>query len=217
MSDDPNQITPELLLRAYASGVFPMSDGAKSNEIFWVDPTLRGILPLDSFHISRSLSRRIRNCGYGIRVNTAFSAVVSACADRPETWINPEIFELYTALFNSGFAHSLEVFADETLIGGVYGVALGSAFFGESMFSRATDGSKIALAYLIDRLRAGGFTLLDTQFITPHLSSLGGQEISRESYRSKLTEALRHPADFMAQPPFEVTAAGILHRNTQIS
>ncbi len=217
MSTEPTQITPELLLRAYASGVFPMSEGAKSAEIFWVDPTLRGVIPLTGFHISRSLSRKIRRGGFDIRVDSAFAEVVSACADRPETWINPQIFALYLALFNLGFAHSLEVFEGKNLIGGVYGVALGAAFFGESMFSRKPDGSKIALAYLVDRLRAGGFTLFDTQFITSHLSTLGGLEISREDYHQQLQQALQHRADFLAQPPSAGTTAGILQRNTQTS
>ncbi|NOX40910.1 MAG: leucyl/phenylalanyl-tRNA--protein transferase [Alphaproteobacteria bacterium] len=217
MSVDPPQITPELLLHAYASGVFPMSEGADADEVYWVDPKARGILPVNGFHISRSLSRKIRTCGYDIRVDSAFSEVVTACADRPETWINSQIFGLYAALFDLGFAHSLEVFDGENLIGGIYGVALGAAFFGESMFSRATDGSKIALAYLVDRLRAGGFTLFDTQFITPHLHSLGGREITRDDYHARLASALQVRADFMAQPSSAGTATGILQRNTQTS
>jgi len=210
-------ITPELLLHAYRCGVFPMSQGGDDEEIFWVDPTERGILPLDGFHISRSLAREIRKEQYHIRINTAFAGVVRACADRPETWINSEILHLYMMLHHLDFAHSLEIFDGETLVGGVYGVALGGAFFGESMFSRVPNASKIALAYLVDRLNAGGFTLLDTQFITEHLASLGGIEISREDYRNRLANALELDADFERQSPVEASASGILHRNTQTS
>ncbi len=214
---DSVEITPQLLLHAYASGVFPMSEGAKDDEIFWVDPSLRGILPLERFHISRSLARAIRREDYQITVNTCFEKVLMGCADRSETWINAEISELYRALHHMGYAHSLEVFSEDELIGGVYGVALGGAFFGESMFSRRTNASKIALAYLVDRLRAGGFTLFDTQFITDHLRSLGGVEISREDYLERLEQALPLPANFLRQPSSEVSASGILQRNTQTS
>jgi leucyl/phenylalanyl-tRNA---protein transferase len=213
---DSLEITPELLLHAYAQGVFPMSEGI-DHEIFWVDPTARGILPLNGFHISRSLARSVRRGGFDIRVNTDFAGVVAACADREQTWINEEISGLYKMLHHMGFAHSLEVFSGDDLIGGVYGVALGGAFFGESMFSRRTNGSKIALAYLVDRLRFGGFQLLDTQFLTDHLASLGGVEISREVYHKRLQAALETPADFMAQPSSAGTASGILQRNTQTS
>jgi leucyl/phenylalanyl-tRNA---protein transferase len=214
-SDPP--ITPELLLYAYSKGVFPMSDGDPGDELFWVDPTARGILPLNGFHISRSLARVIRRGGFDIRINTDFNGVLAACADREQTWINDEISGLYKMLHHMGFAHSLEVFRAETLIGGVYGVALGGAFFGESMFSRQTNGSKIALAYLVDRLRFGGFQLLDTQFLTDHLARLGGVEISRDAYHTRLQSALEVPADFLAQPSSGVTASGILQRNTQTS
>jgi leucyl/phenylalanyl-tRNA--protein transferase len=173
-------LSPELLLRAYASGIFPMAESRDDVEIFWVEPQMRGIFPLDNFHISRSLSKAIRQKAYTIRTNTAFEAVVEACADREETWINPTIFSLYRDLHKMGHAHSIEVYENQTLIGGVYGVTLGTAFFGESMFSRRTNGSKIALAYLIDRLQICGFTLFDTQFLTPHLASLGAVEIPRK-------------------------------------
>ncbi len=210
-------ITPELLIRAYASGVFPMSEGAGDDDIFWVDPQRRGILPLDGFHISRSLARTLRKAPYQIRIDTAFDAVVAACADRPETWINPEIARLYNALHLRGLAHSLEVYDKQTLVGGVYGVALGGAFFGESMFSRRRDASKIALACLVGRLVAGDFLLFDTQFVTDHLLSLGAVEISRGEYHQRLAQALEIPADFYRQPPSEMSGAGSMQRNTQTS
>ncbi|WP_102107123.1 leucyl/phenylalanyl-tRNA--protein transferase [Oceaniglobus roseus] len=189
-------LTPELLLRAYANGIFPMADGRDRPDIHWIDPKLRGIFPLAGFHISRSLRRRILRRPFDIAFDTAFDAVVTACADRPETWINAEIARLYGDLHHAGFARSVELFEGTELVGGVYGVTLGSAFFGESMFSRRTDASKIALAYLVDRLRLGGFTLFDTQFLTPHLASLGAIEISRAAYRRRLDRALATDADF---------------------
>lgn len=192
----PDPITPELLLSAYAAGVFPMAESASSSEMHWVDPRRRGIFELDKFHISRSLSQRIAQFNYTIRTNFDFAATVSACADRDETWINAEISALYQKLHNMGYAHSLEVWQADELVGGVYGIALGAAFFGESMFSRRTDASKIALAWLVHRLRAGGFVLFDTQFITPHLASLGAIEISRNEYHKRLEAALRQEASF---------------------
>lgn len=190
------QITPELLLRAYAMGVFPMAETRDSAEIHWIDPRRRGIFPLEGFHISRSLAKTIRQGRFTVTTDRDFAGVVAGCADRPETWINPEIFALYSALHEMGFAHSLEVWEGEALVGGVYGVVLGAAFFGESMFSRRTDASKLALAFLIHRLRAGGFTLLDTQFLTPHLKSLGAEEISRADYHRRLAAALDKSANF---------------------
>lgn len=190
------EITPDLLLRAYAMGIFPMAETRDSDEVFWVDPEARGIFPLDGFHISRSLRRRIRQAPFEITVDQDFEGVVSGCADRPETWINPTIFSLYRRLHGAGFAHSLEVREGERLVGGVYGVTLGGAFFGESMFSRRTDASKIALAYLVDRLRQAGFRLFDAQFLTPHLESLGAIEVSRESYHAMLDAALGVRAEF---------------------
>ncbi|MEM9873216.1 MAG: leucyl/phenylalanyl-tRNA--protein transferase [Pseudomonadota bacterium] len=189
-------VTPELLLQAYASGIFPMAESVDATEVFWVDPKDRGILPLDAFHISRSLRRRIRSGVFTLTVNQDFAGVVDGCSDRPETWINPVIRELYTGLFRRGRAHSLEVWSQDSLAGGVYGVSLGAAFFGESMFSRRTDASKVALAYLVDRLRNGGFRLFDTQFLTTHLESLGAIEVSRASYHHLLQEALAGDADF---------------------
>lgn len=192
-------ITPDVLMQAYAVGVFPMSEHQDDPEIFWVDPRQRGILPLGGFHISRSLAKRIRKTDYEVSLNQGFSAVLEACADRDETWINDKIRDLYLALHMRKQAHSLEVWRNGKLIGGVYGVTLGAAFFGESMFSRATDGSKLALAYLTQHLKTCGFTLFDTQFLTDHLASLGAVEISRSTYQLKLKEAIRRAADIQSR------------------
>jgi leucyl/phenylalanyl-tRNA---protein transferase len=193
------RLTPDHLMQAYAMGIFPMAEGRDDPTVHWIDPRQRGIIPLDAFHISRSLARRLRRGDYAIRADHDFAGVLCACADRPETWINDTIFDLYMALHRTGRAHSVEVWQDDRLIGGVYGVVMGAAFFGESMFSRRTDASKIALAYLVDRLRAGGFTLFDTQFLTPHLASLGGIEVNRARYRAMLADALTRQASF--DPP----------------
>jgi leucyl/phenylalanyl-tRNA---protein transferase len=218
MPKDSNPpITPELLLYAYTQGVFPMSHGGPGDEVFWVDPSERGILPLNGFHISRSLARTIRRDPFNLRINTDFAGVVQGCADRDETWINGEIASAYNMLHQMGHAHSLEVFDGDALVGGVYGVAIGAAFFGESMFSRRDNASKIALAYLVDRLNFGGFQLFDTQFITGHLSRLGAVEIDRASYQMRLENALKAKADFQVQSSSAVTASGILQRNTQTS
>ncbi|QQA44048.1 leucyl/phenylalanyl-tRNA--protein transferase [Pelagovum pacificum] len=217
MKGEPATLTPDMLLTAYATGIFPMAESRSDPEIFWVDPRYRGVFPLTRFHVSRSLARRMRRADYRVTTDTAFPAVVQGCADREETWINDTIYELYEALFDSGHAHSLEVWTNEgELIGGVYGVSLGAAFFGESMFSRATDASKIALAYLVDRLRVGDFQLFDTQFLTPHLASLGAIEIPRAEYRDQLADALRRSANFDLQgqvPP----AQDVIQRMTQTS
>ncbi|WP_336742739.1 leucyl/phenylalanyl-tRNA--protein transferase [Aureimonas altamirensis] len=195
-------ITPELLLRAYASGIFPMAESATDRSIHWIDPSERGILPLDGLHIARRLARTIRSQRFDIRFNTAFPAVVDSCAEpqpgRTETWINRTIRDLYLQLFRMGHAHSVEAFDGDDLVGGLYGVSLGGAFFGESMFSRRTDASKIALAYLCARLRKDGFVLLDTQFLTAHLASLGAVEISRRRYHALLAAALEVDATFDA-------------------
>ncbi|WP_270729388.1 leucyl/phenylalanyl-tRNA--protein transferase [Shimia sp. Alg240-R146] len=193
------ELTPELLMRAYSMGVFPMSEHRDDPDIFWVDPIRRGIFPLDSFHISRSLARAIRREDHVVTLSQDFEGVLDACADRSETWISAEIHRLYMALHAEGKAHSLEVWQDGMLAGGVYGVVLGGAFFGESMMSRRTNGSKIALAYLITHLRRSGFTLFDTQFITDHLTSLGAIEIPRADYHKLLTWAIRQNADISAQ------------------
>lgn len=189
-------ITPELLLHAYAAGVFPMAESRDDPQIHWIDPRRRGVLPPERFHISRSLARTIRRAPWRISVNEDFRATVLACADREETWINEEILALYQSLHEMGFAHSLEVREGDALIGGVYGVSIGAAFFGESMFSRRKDASKLALAWLSHRLLAGGYLLLDTQFITPHLASLGAIEIPRAEYHRQLRAALAREADF---------------------
>ncbi|MEO1491905.1 MAG: leucyl/phenylalanyl-tRNA--protein transferase [Pseudomonadota bacterium] len=193
---DELDLTPALVLRAYAAGVFPMADDAETDHIYWVDPRKRGILPLNGFHLSRSLRKRILKADFRVRIDTAFSAVIDGCADRPETWINPIIRELFEALHRMGHAHSIEVWEDGELTGGLYGLRLGAAFFGESMFSRRRDTSKIALAYLVARLRAGGFTLLDTQFTTPHLESLGARAVPRAHYHQLLERAISRRAEF---------------------
>ncbi|WP_072793943.1 leucyl/phenylalanyl-tRNA--protein transferase [Cognatishimia maritima] len=205
-----------MLMRAYAMGVFPMSEHRDDPEIFWVDPKRRGILPLDAFHISRSLARRISRGGFAVTLDNDFAGVLDGCADREDTWINDEIHRLYNALHRNAQAHSLEVWTpDGDLIGGVYGVVLGSAFFGESMFSRQTDASKIALAYLTTHLDQCGFTLFDTQFLTPHLKSLGGVEISRQAYHALLETALGQSADIYA---YSLPSSGaVVQRRTQIS
>ncbi len=190
------ELTPDILLRAYAMGIFPMSDGRDDAEIHWIDPRRRGVMPLDGFHISRSLAKRIRSGRFRVTTDTAFEAVVEACAARGETWISHRIQRLYVQLHQLGHAHSIEVWDGDTLVGGVYGVTLGAAFFGESMFSRVTDGSKLALAHAVHRLRAGEFQLFDTQFLTPHLASLGGVEIARTEYHRRLAEALGRRGEF---------------------
>ena len=212
----PVKITPQLLLQAYAAGIFPMSEGRDDPNLFWVEPKRRGIIPLDGFHISRSLARKIRQNPFEIRINSNFVGVVAACADRDETWINAEITALYSALHEEGFAHSLELWQGRDLVGGVYGVALGAAFFGESMFSRERDASKIALTYVVARLNAGGFTLFDVQFTTPHLIGLGAIEISRIDYRKRLDAALEKQADFLAAGAL-FTPQDVLQRNTHTS
>lgn len=216
MPKDPDQddITPDILLRAYAMGIFPMAEHRDDPAIHWVDPRRRGILPLDGFHVSRSLARRMRQDLFQITADRAFDAVVSACADRGETWISRRIQALYLTLHARGHAHSVEVWQDGQLVGGVYGVVLGAAFFGESMFSRVTDASKVALAHAVGRLRAGGFQLFDTQFLTSHLASLGGVEIPRAAYHRLLAQALDRQARF--DPP-GYSPAGWTQDSTQTS
>ncbi len=184
------ELTPDLLLAAYSQGLFPMADARDDPEVFWVDPRRRGVLPVDGFHLSRSLRRTLRSGRFDVAFDTDFEAVVAGCAERPETWISAPIFRVYGELHRMGFAHSCEVREEGALVGGVYGVALGAAFFGESMFSRRTDASKVALFHLLERLRAGGFRLFDTQFLTPHLASLGAIEVSRAAYLRMLGDAL---------------------------
>ncbi len=195
-------LTPELIVRAYQAGIFPMAEHQDSPDLFWVSPPKRGIIPLDEFHISRSLRKTMRRMPYRLAVDSDFEAVIEGCAtegdDRDTTWINAEIRRLYGALFRKGLVHTVEVWDGPELVGGLYGVCLGAAFFGESMFHRRTDCSKIAMAHLLDRLVAGGFRLLDTQFVTDHLKTFGGIEIPRELYELRLADALQHKGDWWA-------------------
>ncbi len=190
-------ITPDLLLRAYSIGLFPMADSADDPDLFWVEPELRGIIPLDEFHISKSLTKTIRRAPFDIRYDTAFEAVMEGCAapalDRPTTWINRRIRSLYTALHDMGHAHSVEAWDGDELVGGLYGVSLGAAFFGESMFSRRTDASKICLVHLVERLRQNGFRLLDTQFTTEHLKNFGAIDVPKARYVKMLERAIDSP------------------------
>lgn len=208
-------LTAEMLLAGYAQGIFPMAESRDDPRLHWFEPQQRGIIPLDGFHVSRSLARRLLRAQYQIRIDSDFPGVLAGCADRPETWINAPLVTLYSDLFAKGHAHSVEVWREDRLVGGVFGVTLGTAFFGESMFSRITDASKIALTYTVDRLRETGFTLFDTQYLTRHLASLGGIEIPRMDYRTKLAAALHRVADFTALPV--PTPQLVLQRMTQTS
>lgn len=195
-----NDITVDILLRAYSIGLFPMADAADDPELFWVEPEVRGIIPLDNFHVSKSLAKVIRKKPFDIRFNTDFDGVMAGCAaeveNRPSTWINETIRRLYTELHEIGHAHSVEAWEGEELVGGLYGVSLGSAFFGESMFSRRTNASKICLVYLVERLRQKGFTLLDTQFTTEHLKTFGAIDVPKADY-AKLLEPAVNSADIL--------------------
>ena len=197
-----SELQPELLLQAYAVGVFPMAEGRDDPRLFFVDPDKRGVLPLDGFHISRSLKKTVRQRRFEVVWDRDFPGTIDGCAAattrRPDTWINPEIRRLYLALYARGHAHSVEAWQDGRLVGGLYGVRLGAAFFGESMFSRATDASKVALVHLVAKLKASGFTLLDTQFITDHLARFGAMEIPRDDYRQLLATAIATPVQFDA-------------------
>ena len=198
------EITPELLLRAYACGIFPMSESADDPGLFWVEPEMRGVIPLDGFCVSSRLARTVRSDKFLVTVDRAFRRVMSECAapkpDREDTWINKRIRDLYGALHEMGHAHSVEVWQGDDLVGGLYGVSLGRAFFGESMFHHARDASKVALVHLVARLLAGGYGLLDTQYVTEHLRSFGAIEVPRERYRILLDAALDDVADFEALP-----------------
>lgn len=208
------------LLDCYARGVFPMADSRDDPRIYLLDPDERGVLPLDGLHISKRLKRKVKQQPYRITYDTAFQRVVEACATpapgREETWINDGIFGLYSELRRDGYAHSIEAWQGEELVGGLYGVSLGRAFFGESMFSRATDASKIALVYLVARLKAGGYTLLDTQFTTEHLETLGVITITRAQYHERLAEALEGVGDFYSMPT-DTSVSDILQSSTQTS
>jgi leucyl/phenylalanyl-tRNA---protein transferase len=200
-----SEITPEVLLRAYACGIFPMAESADDPTLFWVEPELRGVIPLEGFYVASRLARTVRSDVFTVTVNQAFKAVMAGCAapqpGREETWINRRIRELYTGLFAIGHCHSVECWQDGELVGGLYGVSLGRAFFGESMFHIARDASKVALVHLVARLIAGGFELLDTQYVTEHLKTFGAQEIPRRRYTALLDKALMGaPADFGKLP-----------------
>lgn len=204
MSRRAAAITPELLLRAYRAGLFPMAEARDTSRIFWLDPEWRGVLPLDGFHLPQRLGRTLRTTPFHVTADHDFAGVIAGCAEpapgREDTWINPEIEALFTALHRIGAAHSIEVWRRGALVGGLYGVRIAGAFFGESMFSRATDASKIALVHLVARLRLGGFRLLDTQFITAHLARFGAVEIPRADYRRRLAEALDTHAEWLPAP-----------------
>ena len=197
-------LDPETLLRAYAYGIFPMAQDRNDTTLYWMDPDPRGILPLDKFHIPKRLARTVRADLYTVRVDTAFTRVMEACAEptdeRRSTWINDRILGLYSALFEQGYAHSVETWEGEALVGGLYGVSVGAAFFGESMFSRKRDASKVALVHLLGRLLTGGYQLLDTQYTTSHLSQFGVIEIPRKDYRRQLRRAVAMKADFYSLP-----------------
>lgn len=210
-----SDLTPSMLLSAYRMGVFPMAEGRDDPNIHWFDPPLRGILPLDGFHLSRSLRRRLRQSSWRITLNADFTGVIAGCAARDITWINAEIARLFTDLHANGHAHSLEVWDREHLVGGVYGLATGGLFCGESMFSRCRDASKLALAYLVTHLNACGFQLFDTQYLTDHLESLGGVELPRATYKGRLAQALRADADILRYPL--PSAQDVLQFNTQTS
>jgi len=214
------EITPQVLLKAYACGIFPMAESSDDPGMFWVEPETRGILPLDKFHIPRSLKKTLRRESFEIRFDTDFRSVVEACAEenqtRKKTWINSRIRELYCELHQYGHAHSVEAWQEGRLVGGLYGVRLGRAFFGESMFSRKTDASKIALVHLVHRLIGGGFSLLDTQFTTAHLERFGVIEVARDVYQEMLDEALQGEAQFGHQEG-GVTSDSILQFFSQIS
>ncbi len=197
-------ITPEILLRAYAAGIFPIAENADDPNLFWVEPEIRGVIPLAQFHLPSRLARTVRSDRFEIRVDSAFGEVIAACAeardDRPETWINSRIRQLYGELFDLGHAHTVECWRDGQLVGGLYGLALGGAFFGESMFHRESDASKVALVHLVARLRQGGYRLLDAQFQTAHLAQFGTQEIPREAYRLLLESAVAASGDWWIWP-----------------
>jgi leucyl/phenylalanyl-tRNA---protein transferase len=195
------EITPQVLLKAYAVGIFPMAESAEDPSLFWIEPETRGVIPLDAFHVPKRLRRTVASGRFEVRVDSDFFGVIDGCAggggpDRPKTWINVRIRKLYGELFSLGHCHTVETWQDGVLVGGLYGVHLGAAFFGESMFSNARDASKVALVHLVARLKAGGFTLLDTQFTTKHLKQFGAIDIDKRAYQTVLEAAISQPADF---------------------
>jgi len=214
------EITPQVVLKAYACGIFPMAESADDPAIYWVEPEMRGVLPLDHLHISRSLARVIRAGRFEIRVDSDFEGVIAGCAapapGRQKTWINDKIHQLYRELFEIGYCHTVETWLNGELVGGLYGVRLGRAFFGESMFHTVRDASKVALVHLVARLRAGGFTLLDTQFVTDHLRRLGATEVDRRQYHRLLERALDGEGDFF-QFPTNASPGAVLQSVSQTS
>ena len=214
------EITPQVLLKAYACGIFPMAESADDPTLYWIEPERRGILALEHVHVPRRLARVIKQGKFEIRIDSAYGAVIEGCASsragRQSTWINRRIRELYAELFEMGYCHTVEAWLDGRLVGGLYGVALGRAFFGESMFSYETDASKVALVYLVARLRHGGFCLLDTQFVTDHLRQFGAQEISRAAFHKRLERALQGLGEYGRLPP-SMSGAGILQLVSQTS
>ena len=205
MSRRTIEVTPELMLRAYRVGLFPMAETRRGQRLYWLDPELRGILPLDGFHLSRRLLRTVLSGPYVVTANRAFAAVIAGCAasapGREDTWINTDIERLFQELHRQGHAHSVETWQDGVLVGGLYGVSLGGVFFGESMFSLARDASKVALVNLVARMRMGGYTLLDTQFVTTHLAQFGAVEVPRDTYKAMLAEAVQTLAVWLSDPP----------------
>ena len=214
------RLTPDLLLRAYALGVFPMAESRHDPELYWIDPKQRGILPFERFHVPRSLRSRLRRGQFQIRIDSDFAGVIEGCAEpapgRPDSWINDEILKLYCGLHEKGNAHSIEAWSEGRLVGGLYGVAVGAAFFGESMFSREPDASKVALVHLVARLKTGGFELLDTQFVTKHLARFGAIEIPRQRYHELLQSAIGKTADFYCEVPPSALEA-LMQSSTQMS
>ncbi|NQV57842.1 MAG: leucyl/phenylalanyl-tRNA--protein transferase [Rhodospirillales bacterium] len=218
------RLTPELLIRAYTAGIFPMAEGRDDPELFWVDPEMRGVLPLDAFHVPRSLRRTIRQNKFEVKFDSDINGVIRLCAapadDRQDSWINAEIMQTYVKLYSMGFVHTVETWLDGCLVGGLYGVSIQGAFFGESMFSRVKDASKVALVHLVARLNYGGYTLLDTQFVTEHLQRFGALEIPREDYHTLLDKALARDAVFHSTLPLgEASEAlgAVLQSSTQTS
>jgi leucyl/phenylalanyl-tRNA---protein transferase len=214
MSRRSPDITADLVLRAYSIGLFPMAESRDNPRLHWLDPELRGHLPLDTFHLPKRLLRTLLSGPYTVTADRDFRATIAACAaptpGRPETWINPAIEQLFCEIHDMGHGHSVETWQDGELVGGLYGVALGSVFFGESMFSRARDASKVALAHLVARLRLGGYTLLDTQWVTSHLAQFGGVEIPRADYRRRLEAAILRQANFIPAPDPDLLRAELI-------
>jgi len=216
-----SRLTPEMLVRAYAAGIFPMAETREDPTVYWIDPDERGILPFESFHVPRSLRGTVRRATFDVRIDTAFRAVIESCAEpalgRKDTWINRPILDAYAALHDLGITHSVECWQDDKLVGGLYGVALGGAFFGESMFSRCTDASKVALVHLVGRLRTDGFRLLDIQFLTEHLARFGAETVARGAYLALLDEALDIKAQFRPEPLTHLDLEAFLQSMTQTS